>query len=211
MPFVGFAETADERLVRFTGTVQSKFDMVPEADDATYRASLMEAQKKRTTKKAVTVGYDDDGIIEPTVFRNDTVKRSTIDEDRRVADKRERLDKDVVRDRVLNKFREAQYVTFKDMNEYCQQPEMWLKGILNEVAVYNQSGKAKGYWNLKKDFATFEAKSVGIDPARFGQAGAFGKKDPTLPDDDEADRADAMDVDQGGGGGDVGDGYDMVD
>lgn len=209
MPFMGFAEGTEDRNTRFTGTVQYKFDMVPKHDDATYRASLVASHKKRTTKRPVQVNYDDDGVIEPTTFKNDTIKKSMIDENRRVADKRERLEEDIVRDRIFNRFRVAQYLTFKELNEFCQQPDQWLKECLNKVAIYHTSGKEKNYWSLKPDFKTFESQSIGLDPNKFAPTGGFGKVKEQDDDADEPDN-DRMDMDDAGDGGDGGD-YDMAD
>lgn len=206
-PLAVFSETAADRLIRFEGTIQSKFDMVPNLNDQTYRKSLVESQRKREIKKPVQINFDDDGVIEPTIFVNDTVKRSTIDENRRVADKRERLEKDEVLRRIFAKFHESEYLTFKELNEYCQQPDAYLKQVLNEVAVYHSSGKTKNHWSLKSDFKTFEAKKKDIDPSKMQGKGGWGAvKEKGEYDDDDADR---MDTDVGGGGGD--EGYDMGD
>jgi hypothetical protein len=55
-------------------------------------------------------------------FTNTLVKRRVVVDDRGVADKRERLDKNKLLELIFTAFRKRDYWTLKDLNNYCNQP-----------------------------------------------------------------------------------------
>jgi transcription initiation factor TFIIF subunit beta len=69
----------------------------------------------------------------------------------------------------------------KGFREVTNQPEAYLKEVLEDIAIMNRSGPYTGKWSLKEEFK------------QSGHAGASGM-DPIDVDDDDDDEGDMEDV-----------------
>ncbi|KAH6909338.1 transcription initiation factor IIF, beta subunit [Coprinopsis sp. MPI-PUGE-AT-0042] len=63
-----------------------------------------------------------------------------------------RIPKNELFDMILAFFDEQPRWSLKVLRERCQQPEVYLKEVLAEVALLNRSGEYCGMWELKETF-----------------------------------------------------------
>ncbi|CCX32913.1 transcription initiation factor IIF, beta subunit-domain-containing protein [Pyronema domesticum] len=82
---------------------------------------------------------------------------------------------------LFSHFSEHEYWSMKGFREVTNQPEAYLKEVLEDIAIMNRSGPYTGKWSLKEEFK------------QSGHAGASGM-DPIDVDDDDDDEGDMEDV-----------------
>jgi transcription initiation factor TFIIF subunit beta len=82
---------------------------------------------------------------------------------------------------LFSHFAEHEYWSMKGFREVTNQPEAYLKEVLEEIAIMNRSGPYTGKWSLKEEF-----KSQSLGEA----AGDAGDVIEIEDDDDEADMED---------------------
>ncbi|KAJ3281499.1 hypothetical protein HK104_011424 [Borealophlyctis nickersoniae] len=116
-------------------------------------------------------------------------------------EKRERLPRDELLQCIFDAFAEFPQISFKGLVDHLDQPQAWLKEVLQEVAVLVKKGAYAGTWELKPEYK-----------AQAGQPSAEGGPSAPPPVATEVQVTEAMDVDEGGEEGlDEGDeAYEMV-
>lgn len=73
-----------------------------------------------------------------------------------------RLPRNQLLDLLFQLFREQPRWSFKPLRERTQQPEVYLKEVLNEIAVLHRSGEHNGMWELSEIFAREGVSAVHI-------------------------------------------------
>ncbi|THH16875.1 hypothetical protein EW146_g3847 [Bondarzewia mesenterica] len=71
-----------------------------------------------------------------------------------------RMPRNQLLDMLFNLYRERAHWPIKQLREKTQQPEVYLKEVLSEIAFLHRSGEFNGTWELK---ASFKEDGVGID------------------------------------------------
>ncbi|KAI0058766.1 transcription initiation factor IIF, beta subunit [Artomyces pyxidatus] len=100
-----------------------------------------------------------------------------------------RMPRNQLLDMLFSLYREREQWPIKLLREKTQQPEVYLKEVLNEIAVLHRSGEFNGTWELKPSF-----KEEGIKGENVPESSETWKAgDATLEgDDDEDDEDDDM-------------------
>jgi transcription initiation factor TFIIF subunit beta len=63
-----------------------------------------------------------------------------------------RIPRNQLLDLIFNLFRDTPRWGIKPLREKTQQPEVYLKEVLSEVATLHRSGEFNGLWELKDNF-----------------------------------------------------------
>ncbi|CAD7704678.1 unnamed protein product [Ostreobium quekettii] len=85
--------------------------------------------------------------------RNIPHKRKTDKEDG-TSMKRSRLEKDELERELFRMFEKDKYLRLATLQTRLNQPNAWLKEVLNEIAVLNRSGPNLGQYELKNEYKT---------------------------------------------------------
>jgi hypothetical protein len=141
--------------VAVEGVVKYKFDLEPE-EKANFKRSIVRHAAEldvRNPKNKLprielinTVRQKDSKHLVNQL----TGKRKR--DDRGVPEKRERIDKDALLSMILDLFKDKEHLTFKEINERCQQPDKYLKEVLSGYCKYNKKGPNKGMYELKEEY-----------------------------------------------------------
>jgi len=86
------------------------------------------------------------------VFANTLTGQKRKRDERGVAERRERLEEEKLREFIFQLFKEKDNWTLKDMNDRLQQPEKHLKDVLAKLCEYNKTGKLKATYSLKGEY-----------------------------------------------------------
>lgn len=149
-----FCEDIAGRAMRIEGRVDKEFYMKPVLNDE-YR-SVMQKRNEEASRPKRSVQIVEDvqagrriDIVKP-VSEVELLKR---DKMKNIPDeKRERLPKNEVMDMLFRAFEAIPHWNFKGLVEQTQQPTVYLKEILSEIAVYNQRGPYKNLYELKPEY-----------------------------------------------------------
>ena len=63
-----------------------------------------------------------------------------------------RMDKHLLIQEIFNMFSKSKYLNIKQISNQLQQPDAYLKEILNQICDYTTSGVNKGYYSLKNNY-----------------------------------------------------------
>lgn len=70
----------------------------------------------------------------------------------RKLDKAYRISKEELQTKLFEIFEKYEYYPTKFLVEYLCQPELYLKEVLEEIAIYNTHGEFHGNWCLKSEY-----------------------------------------------------------
>ncbi|KAG6836838.1 hypothetical protein H0H93_002518 [Arthromyces matolae] len=73
-----------------------------------------------------------------------------------------RIPRNQLLDQLFNHFRETPRWSIKTLREKTQQPEVYLKEVLSEVAFLHRSGEFNGLWELKDNFKDPDIKAENV-------------------------------------------------
>ncbi|KAJ3032165.1 UNVERIFIED_CONTAM: hypothetical protein HDU68_000004 [Siphonaria sp. JEL0065] len=148
----------------FSATVVHEATVTP-VIDAEYKALSKKRQedesKKRknvetidlvTAKKAMRVGHSNvahvhDSIIKPAANSVAAVTGKSAQQE-----KRERMERSDLISTIIILFNEDAYWKFSDLIEKTQQPQAWLKQVLNDLAEIVKTGPYHGLYELKREY-----------------------------------------------------------
>jgi len=86
------------------------------------------------------------------IFKNSITGGKRKRDEKGRPEKRERIDKEALVTMILDLFKDKDLLTFKEINDRCQQPEKYLKDILSLYCKYNKKGTNKGMYELKEEY-----------------------------------------------------------
>lgn len=66
--------------------------------------------------------------------------------------KKTRMDRDDLKTEIFNLFNEEDYLTAREIGSKLDQPDNYLKEVLNEICDYIRTGPKKGFYELKRQF-----------------------------------------------------------
>uniref|UniRef100_A0AC34FY16 General transcription factor IIF subunit 2 n=1 Tax=Panagrolaimus sp. ES5 TaxID=591445 RepID=A0AC34FY16_9BILA len=69
-----------------------------------------------------------------------------------------------VMDRIFEAFEKHQYYRLTDLQTIIQQPQGYLREILNDIAIYNTSPPHKSMWELKPEYRAYRSTAAAEDP-----------------------------------------------
>uniref|UniRef100_A0A914XZ56 General transcription factor IIF subunit 2 n=1 Tax=Panagrolaimus superbus TaxID=310955 RepID=A0A914XZ56_9BILA len=75
-----------------------------------------------------------------------------------------RAGREQVMDRIFDAFEKHQYYRLSDLQTLIQQPQGYLREILNDIAIYNTSPPHKSMWELKPEYRAYRATTGADDP-----------------------------------------------
>lgn len=160
-----FSEDPEEDIISLDGKVNLKLGMtVMNERDPKYRAIINQRATIANTKtksiqsiNPVKRGRAESLYRFPARYEEKTFKierKTTVP-----GEKRERMDKDKLLDLIFNAYKKREEYTFKEINAIVDQPDKWLKEVLNEIADTKRDERNRQVYHLKEEFKT----SVGSD------------------------------------------------
>jgi len=78
--------------------------------------------------------------------------------------KPQRLPRNDLLDLLFKLFEDFEYWNMKGLLEQTQQPQVWLREVLNEIAVLNKRGPYTGMYQLKPEFRFKNDTAITFDP-----------------------------------------------
>lgn len=149
-----FAENEQGKAVSIAGTIQYEFHVSPEFDDD-YRR-IMKERNMALSKDRKSVCFIDESkastkfnVIAP-VREFDLLQRKK----RRLSpdSRRERLPKPEMMDLLFRAFERESHLSLRSLADYSNQPMIYLREVLGEIADFNKRGPFKGLFQLKPQF-----------------------------------------------------------
>jgi len=70
----------------------------------------------------------------------------------------QRMEREALIDKLFTMFSQKERIMFSEAKRYTNQPESYLREVLNEVAYQNTSGKYRNLWELKSEFKGTSAR-----------------------------------------------------
>ncbi|KAJ8088109.1 hypothetical protein AAF712_015965 [Marasmius tenuissimus] len=98
-----------------------------------------------------------------------------------------RMPRNQLLDLLFQLFRETPRWAIKPLREKTQQPEVYLKEVLGEVAFLHRSGEHNGFWELKDVFKEDGIKGEDVAGPSFGDDVKMEEADDDDEDDDDDD------------------------
>lgn len=154
-----FSEDKDEETLEFEGKANLKLGLsVKNEQDVHYRQIIHQRSMKANerTRFVESINSVDRNKNEkyrpPEVYQSKpiNVERKTSS----MGDKRERMDKEKLRNLLFVAFKERETYTFKEINFKVDQPDKWLKEVLSEIADTKRDERNKQVWFIKEEYKT---------------------------------------------------------
>ncbi|KIK77520.1 hypothetical protein PAXRUDRAFT_831362 [Paxillus rubicundulus Ve08.2h10] len=98
-----------------------------------------------------------------------------------------RMPRNQLLDLLFQLFREQTRWSFKPLRERTQQPEIYLKEVLNDIATLHRSGEFNGMWELSEIFAKEGVKAENVPGPSTLANGDIAMEDYDEGDDDDDD------------------------
>lgn len=106
-----------------------------------------------------------------------------------------RMPRNQLLDELFVLFREMPRWSIKPLREKTQQPEVYLKEVLSDIATLHKSGEHNGLWELKPNFKDREVKGENVPMSSIpGDVKMEDDEDDDEDDDDEDDDDDMEEV-----------------
>ncbi|GAA5967424.1 hypothetical protein JCM8115_000787 [Rhodotorula mucilaginosa] len=167
------------------------------------RRTLKRLEVDDATANRLASGVGVGGIkARAATFANTTNKRTkgaTNAAGQPISARATRMDKPQLLDALISHFHSAPYWALKSLNQHVQQPQMYLRECLSEIATLVPKGPYANMWTLKPEFkgsGVARGSKVGEGSGSGSGAGAVGQEE------EEEDVKPS--VTSGGGGGGVG-------
>ncbi|TCD63740.1 hypothetical protein EIP91_004991 [Steccherinum ochraceum] len=98
-----------------------------------------------------------------------------------------RMPRNQLLDMLFSLFRERERWSIKPLRERTQQPEVYLKEVLNEIAFLHRSGEHNGTWELMANFKGDDIKGENVPLPPPGDPNDVKMEDDEDEDDDDDD------------------------
>ena len=146
-----FKENSAGKAVELAGKVEHEATVGPVMDDEYHeilkRRTAAASVSSRVIKKVL------DKRTEAKIRATGTESTwSALKKSKKSAEKRERMPRNELLNILFQQFAEYRYWNFKGISERTQQPQAWLKEILEEVCILNKRGPYTGMYELKPEF-----------------------------------------------------------
>ncbi|KAI8922872.1 transcription initiation factor IIF, beta subunit-domain-containing protein [Entophlyctis helioformis] len=171
-----FSESAMGKAVGVVGTVQHEATVMPIIDDE-YQRIMKRRTNDASTSSRVVKRMDDRSAESKRLLAssgdswNASLEGFQKKKGTGTLDKRERMPRNELLDTLFALFAEYKYWNFKGLVDRTQQPQSWLKEVLNELCVLNKRGPYNGMYELKPEFMTSgsaAADATGVAPGGSG-------------------------------------------
>jgi len=150
-PMVVFSETKEG--VALEGKVELRGELTPvNALSAEYRELCRKRLEKSMMKTRVIKKVDDDAIANAFTVRPVRSSVTPSYHKKREEDKRVRGAKGEVLDLIFSAFAKNPYWDLKSLINHTDQPQAYLKELLQEVCIYNKKGPNRLMYELKPEF-----------------------------------------------------------
>lgn len=170
IPMHVFSESQQGKVV-VEGKVENKFDLQPITDDRTYRAIVSDREKKYSTPKRqlqvwqggtghVTVPLPGDNLA---AFNKDKRKPQAAAV-RPFENKRVRMERADLEPLLFRLFEEQPSWSLKQLVETTNQPNQYIKEVLNELCTFNKRGASQGTWTLRPEYRKTVRKEGDAEP-----------------------------------------------
>ncbi|KAG6813883.1 hypothetical protein H0H92_006290 [Tricholoma furcatifolium] len=103
-----------------------------------------------------------------------------------------RMPRNQLLDHIFNLFRDTPRWGIKPLREKTQQPEVYLKEVLSEVAFLHRSGEYNGLWELKDNYKEPGIKAENVPPGPSGLGTSDMKMEVDEEEEEEYDDDDDM-------------------
>ncbi|KAH9481083.1 Transcription initiation factor IIF subunit beta [Psilocybe cubensis] len=188
------------RTTILTGKIKNEFNMRP-ALTATYRKQMRERHRKANTPARQIRMIDEAGVPGGRGGVNRLSSGVGVGSGNAFGDlirtkpkpakgafeRMARMPRNQLLDALFSLFRESPRWSIKPLRDKTQQPEVYLKEVLQEIAMLHKSGEYNGLWELKdvfKEEGSMKAENV---PLTAGTSGDVKMEDDDDDDDDEDD------------------------
>ena len=179
------------KITAIQGVIDREFDFKPVknanyvAIEAMQAGSMLHQKKKH---EAVLIKSLDDvlrmeGIAEQQQATRDAVKRKTAAEKQARKDNQTlRMDKQVLQTTLHHLFAKYHIWPMKELKKQTNQPEAYLRSVLEEMAFQHARGDWSGKWEMQKDYRDLHLANM------QGQLeGEMAPSDAEMADDDDYD------------------------
>jgi len=85
-------------------------------------------------------------------------KNNKVNQPKKKGEKRERMDKENLRNLIFEAFYEKNLLTLAELDRLLQQPVAFLKEVLTEICIYHTSGKDRLHYEIKDEFKSKKQK-----------------------------------------------------
>ncbi|EAU83402.1 hypothetical protein CC1G_09096 [Coprinopsis cinerea okayama7 len=193
------------RTTILTGRIKHECNLRP-SFSATYRKQMRERHRKYNTPTRQVMRIEDAGVSGGRGGINrlssgvgvgaggafSDLVRTKPKPTKGTFERMARMPRNQLLDNLFSLFREQQRWSIKPLRERTQQPEVYLKEVLSDIAFLHRSGEHNGLWelkaNFKDDLSTIKPEDV---PGPSG-SGAGDVKMEDMDDDDEEEEDDDM-------------------
>jgi len=137
--------------VTFSGTIDAKMDMEPIEGDSQYKLLTKNRsieRNKKTKQTLTTEGISD--AVKPSVALSNA--KYIIYKKEKNLDKAVPIEKEALLDVLFEAFESKPYWDLKSLITHTRQPQLYLKKVLTEVAIYNKRGPYKSTYEIKPEF-----------------------------------------------------------
>ncbi|KAF2077683.1 hypothetical protein CYY_000999 [Polysphondylium violaceum] len=158
-PLKIFSEDAEGALA-LEGNIGLKCDIKMNLDSPTYRELMKTRTTAYNTKTRVAKTIDDNQPFLPPRPINPKIQVSTAvyAKKKPTTDKKERKSEDQVIDSIFDAFHDNNHLDIKTLVKYTDQPQTWLKTVLNKVCIFNKRGPNKNTYELKPEYKNKDEK-----------------------------------------------------
>jgi len=149
-----FSENQEDGRMAIEGTVEFSCDVKPQYSEEYKRLCRGRLDKSMTkTRVLKTIDQEKDKELMKPIRENLTKKK--------VEDKRERIDKDVLIDKIFTLFEKQAFYDLKTLASETKQPTQYLKEVLTDLCVFNKRGPRKGMFELQPQLKNRADKEPG--------------------------------------------------
>lgn len=153
-----FVMEKKEDKINIAGFVKSMYQLTPTNLDAAFsRARTITKISNTVLRKTQPIMMKGSERLQKLDIQIRNQQAKTAEEKRmekliKEREKAVKSDRDVVMSKILQMFEKQEYISFNEIKKATNQPEDYLREILNQVAKYISSGEHIKKWQLKEDY-----------------------------------------------------------
>ncbi|GAM21270.1 hypothetical protein SAMD00019534_044450 [Acytostelium subglobosum LB1] len=154
-PLKIFSEDSENALA-FDGSIGLRCDVQMDILSQTYRELMQKRNTMANTKTRQLKPLQDQSSVVKMMHQNSKPQISTAiynkDKKKSQEEKRERMQEDDLTDLIFKAFEEKSYWTLKDLLVYTEQPQVWLKQVLEKICDFHKKGSHRNCYEVKPEF-----------------------------------------------------------
>ncbi|CAJ0950052.1 unnamed protein product, partial [Mesorhabditis belari] len=137
------------------GYVVQRAECRPPNDSSYLRLKIGQIEKSGQPKRQVIQIQKAAVKFKPVAAHHEDLQRQKA---KKEGIKTVRADRDVLRQTIFHAFEKHQYYRLQDLQQLTNQPANYVKEILQEIAIYNQTPPHKSMWELKPEYRNYDVQ-----------------------------------------------------